>query len=82
MDSVKFSKRAFSDMTWRESHGKTMQAENIKERAAITRAFCRECASFLRVENMGNPPCQRDFYYIIEIFGKVCALFGPLGVQV
>lgn len=27
----KFSKRAFSDMTWRESHGKTMQAENIKD---------------------------------------------------
>ena len=28
---------------------------------------------------MGDPPCQRDFYYIIEIFGKVCILFGPMG---
>ena len=52
----------------------------MRERAAMIRAFCLEWTCFLRVESMGNPPCQRDFYYIIEIFGKVCILFGPMGV--
>ena len=44
------------------------------------KGFLPEWTCFLRVESMGDPPCQRDFYYIIEIFGKVCILFGPMGV--
>lgn len=51
----------------------------MREKAAMIRAFCLEWTCFLRVESMGDPPCQRDFYYIIEIFGKVCILFGPMG---